>query len=227
MHAIDLRTASISWQRAHAELKRLSKHRAELVPVSDEITEMTKCDAQTVQVHVGVGRTSVSRVPVMGEKRGGDPKRARQSVTPALRRQVVRRDHGHCQVPGCRNARFLDIHHLRPQSEGGRHEADNLLLLCGAHHRAQHRGYLIIESTLETGLTFRHADGTMYGGQVSPETAMQCTEAFQALRSLGFAETQARILLRDAMTHVGTDASSEDLLTEALRRSRRLAPRGT
>jgi hypothetical protein len=32
-----------------------------------------------------------------------------------------------------------------------------------AHHRALHRGELVIEGAVATGLRFRHADGSVYG----------------------------------------------------------------
>ncbi len=44
--------------------------------------------------------------------------RATQTIPPAIRRQVVRREHGRCAVPGCRCSRFLDIHHIRPRHLG-------------------------------------------------------------------------------------------------------------
>ncbi|HEU4583036.1 MAG TPA: HNH endonuclease signature motif containing protein [Polyangiaceae bacterium] len=68
--------------------------------------------------------------------------RARQEIPPALRRAVLRRDERRCRVAGCRNATFLDLHHIRPRSEGGSHSAGNLVTLCSAHHRALHRGEL-------------------------------------------------------------------------------------
>jgi hypothetical protein len=81
----------------------------------------------------------------------------------------MRRDGGRCVVPGCRNSVFLDTHHLDLRSEGGDHDPDRLIVLCGAHHRAQHRGQLLIEGRVSTGLVFRHADGTLYGSVVSRE----------------------------------------------------------
>ncbi|MFZ5892213.1 MAG: HNH endonuclease [Myxococcota bacterium] len=50
----------------------------------------------------------------------------------------MRRDNGRCVVNGCKHASFVDEHHLKPRSEGGRHEPDNLLCLCAAQHRAVH-----------------------------------------------------------------------------------------
>lgn len=61
----------------------------------------------------------------------------------------------------------VDVHHLRAREAGGGHDSDNLLTLCGAHHRACHRGDLLIEKGASGGFSFWHADGTAYGGQPS------------------------------------------------------------
>jgi Holliday junction resolvasome RuvABC DNA-binding subunit len=138
-------------------------------------------------------------------------------VPPAARRAVVRRDHGRCTVPGCRHAIFLDLHHIALRSEGGHHDPDTLVVLCGAHHRAAHRGQLVIEGRVSTGLVFRHADGSTYGSVVNPRIAASHAGAFRALRSLGFREKEARSALdrirrRDDLT----GASTERVLREAL-----------
>src|SRR6185503_12614972 len=70
--------------------------------------------------------------------------RAPQAVPPATRRSVLRRDHHRCRVPGCAHATFVDVHHVETRADGGDHDADNLLTLCGAHHRAVHEGTLRI-----------------------------------------------------------------------------------
>ena len=94
--------------------------------------------------------------------------RAKQSIPPALRRAVLMRDQRRCRAPGCTHATFVDVHHVRPRAEGGRNEASNLLTLCGAHHRAVHRGELLIEREHDGALIFRHADGSAYGHPVAP-----------------------------------------------------------
>jgi hypothetical protein len=83
-----------------------------------------------------VGNTADDLAPT------GKGTRAKQDIPPALRRAVLRRDDRRCRVAGCRNATFLDLHHIRPRCEGGVHSADNLVTLCSAHHRALHRGEL-------------------------------------------------------------------------------------
>jgi hypothetical protein len=176
--------------------------RGEQVEVRSDIVEMAQCDAQQL------GRISAHV---------GETIRASQSVPPRTRREVMRRDGGRCVVPGCRNSLFLDIHHLRLRSEGGGHDPDGLIVLCGAHHRAQHRGQLLIEGRVSTGLVFRHANGASYGSVVGAHAAASFEEAFRALRSLGFREGESRA----ALTRVRTEPSSthgniEQVLRKAL-----------
>jgi len=124
--------------------------------------------------------------------------RAKQTVSPGTRRAVLRRDHRQCVVPGCRNALFLDLHHVDPRSEGGGNDADNLITLCGVHHRAAHRGELIVRGRVSTGVRFRHADGSDYGQAPEPHVAEIHAKAFVALRGLGFREGEVRRALADS-----------------------------
>lgn len=144
--------------------------------------------------------------------------RARQQIPPALRREILRRDRRRCQVPGCLHYTFLDLHHIQPREEGGQHEADNLVTLCGAHHRAAHNGELWVEGRVATGLTFKHADGHDYGAvmQHAAATIDAQTKAFQALRQLGFGEREARRALAESLDQCGADASAESRLRAAL-----------
>jgi hypothetical protein len=89
--------------------------------------------------------------------------RAKQSIPPALRRAVLTRDQRRCRVPGCTHATFVDVHHVQPRAEGGRNDASNLLTLCSAHHRATHRGELLIER--------EHDEASSYGTPMEPPTA--------------------------------------------------------
>src|SRR5262245_7524096 len=143
--------------------KGMQQGRGELVEVPAEVVEMAACDGQYV------GR--VDRVHVGVTDQGVRPKRATQTIPPALRRQVERRDGKRCRVPGCRHAVFTDVHHLRPRAEGGENTLENLVTLCSAHHRAIHRGALVVDGTPPAGLVFRHADGTPYGACPSPRDA--------------------------------------------------------
>lgn len=162
---------------------------------------MAQCDAQWIpSAHVSIQSEQTFE-------------RATQEVAPATRRQVLRRDHHRCRVPGCAHATFVDVHHVETRSEGGSQDASNLLTLCGAHHRAVHEGTLRIsgsadsaqERTLRTsgsvdcGLVFSHADGTPYGTSPDAPIALLQAKAFRALRGLGFGERDARRALEQTL----------------------------
>jgi hypothetical protein len=142
------------------------------------------------------------------------PRRAHQDIPPSIRRQVLLRDRRRCQVPGCPSAVFLDVHHLVPRAEGGTHAPDALICLCAAHHRAVHRGQLVIKGRVSTGLEFCHADGTHYGTPLAPGPADTNRRVFQLLRGLGFRETSARQSL-DRVAHKNIDPSDTGQLFRA------------
>ena len=145
-------------------------------------------------------------------------KRALQAIPPSLRREIMRRDGGRCAVPGCRCAVFIDIHHLITVSEGGKHDIDKMILLCGKHHKLVHRGALIIEGSVSSGLRFYHADGSVYGHPVPDPAALERFErAFAALRGLGFKDGEAKRALTEVRPHVGADGGVEALVRGALR----------
>jgi hypothetical protein len=120
-------------------------------------------------------------------------------------------------VPGCRHAVFVDVHHLDPRADGGGHHFENLLTLCAAHHRAVHRGKLVVLRGPRGELRFQHADGSDYGApNVSPVAADAGAKAFQALRTLGFRESESKHALSRALSDVGREATTETLLRRAL-----------
>ncbi len=175
--------------------------RGELIDIGSDILEMAECDAQ----HIGDPTASQSE-------------RATQTIPPAIRRQVIRRDHGQCVVPGCRCATFIDLHHIRLRSENGDHDPDLIICLCGAHHRAGHRGTLWVTGRVSTGLTFEHADGTRYGGRVSPRAAEAGADVFVALRGLGFGESEARrAIMAAGQVQGGASDGFDELMRRALR----------
>ena len=176
--------------------------RGEQVEVPAEVAERAACDGQ----HLGA---------VDGASHGGRA-RATQTVTPALRRQVMRRDRGRCKVPGCRNATWLEVHHLRLQSEGGDHDPAQLAVLCGAHHDMLHRGLIWAEGDSALDVRFTHADGTTYGQRPDAEQVGLLSHAYGALRQLGFGETESKRALANIRSHVGRAAGLEDLVRAAL-----------
>jgi hypothetical protein len=147
--------------------------------------------------------------------------RARQTIPPAVRRAVLARDRHRCRVPGCTHATFLDVHHIVPRSEGGSNDPLNLIGICSAHHRATHRGELLIESGPDASPLFRHADGSAYGNAVAPRVADAQAKVFAALRHLGFRERDVRAVLAELRADQALrEATAERLLREALCRIR-------
>jgi hypothetical protein len=177
----------------------------ELIDVSPSVTAMARCDAQHLPgAHVGADRQE-------------SPARATQDVPPATRRAVLRRDRRRCRVPGCTHARFVDIHHVEARADGGGHEPENLVTLCGAHHRAIHEGRLLVTASAEKRVVFEHPDGTPYGAAPSAPSSVVQTRAFQALRKLGFGEGEVRRALAVSRQDLAGDGSVEQLIRYGLK----------
>jgi hypothetical protein len=202
--------------------------RGELVDVAPEVVEMATCDGQNIgevlpDAHVGVGAAPPFDAHVGARPRefsnaevaSHNRPRASQTIPPALRRAILRRDESRCKVPGCRHATFTDVHHLVPRAEGGGHTPENLVTLCGAHHGAIHRKELLIEGTPLTGLRFLHADGTVYGGSLSPAVADARAKACRALELMGYRPSEVKRALLQIREN--REASLEQVIRQALR----------
>jgi hypothetical protein len=177
---------------------------ADRVEVDAATLETACCDAQRIDLTHGE--------PGLGES----APRATQSVPPAIRRQVLLRDHQMCQVPGCRNTIALDVHHIQPRSEGGTHHARNQLCLCTVHHRAVHQGELVVSGCAPDQLVFQHADGTPYGGAVSAARSDVCKKVFDGLCWLGFKSSEARRALDQCLRDGDVPPDAEGLIRKAL-----------
>ncbi len=145
-------------------------------------------------------------------------RRASQTIPPAIRREVMRRDRARCVVPDCQGHLFLDVHHLDRRSEGGSHEPERMAVLCGSHHRAAHAGSLCIGGRASLGFTFRHADGTPYGQPLRPAAIDLAQRALGALEGLGFRPSRARALI-DAVLGAGAPDELEAFVRAALQAS--------
>ncbi len=196
--------------------------------VDPAIAEMVDCDHQhlgcvdgaqaAASADVKVAESTTASAPSPHRGAGGAKSRATQSIPPAVRRQVLRRDRKRCIVPGCANHRYLDVHHLDPRSEGGGHDPERLGSLCGAHHRAVHRGRLWIDGRGSSGFLVRHAGGEGYGAPPTPRVIEAASAAQSALEHLGFKATEARALLEAAL-RAGAPHDTTTLVREALRLS--------
>ncbi len=79
-----------------------------------------------------------------------------------LRRLVHHRDGGTCVFSGCTNKQWLQVHHIVHWSKGGPTDLDNLILLCGFHHRFVHEHGWSITTNKNNQFQFRRPDWTLY-----------------------------------------------------------------
>ncbi|MEO8840745.1 MAG: HNH endonuclease [Kofleriaceae bacterium] len=113
---------------------------------------VTTCDLCSQTYFEGGGRkiavddADAARAECDAQRIGTD-QRATQDIAPKTRRDVLHRDGGKCTVPRCRSARFIEVHHIVPCSEGGSHDALNLTSLCDGHHKNLHDGKLVLSGT--------------------------------------------------------------------------------
>lgn len=142
--------------------------------------------------------------------------RASQTVAPSMRREVVRRAGGRCEVPGCRVTFSREVHHVVLRSEGGGHGSENLVVLCGRHHDLVHQGLLTVERKGDA-VGAVHADGTVYGASPRPAEIEAASEAFAALREYGFREGEIRPVLTEIREACGV-LPTERIVMEALKR---------
>jgi Domain of unknown function (DUF222)/HNH endonuclease len=78
-----------------------------------------------------------------------------------LRHQLWYRDGG-CRFPGCPHRHFVHAHHIRHWADGGPTDLDNLILLCGYHHRFLHEHGWSIENNSDRRPVFRKRNGQEY-----------------------------------------------------------------
>ncbi|HZY27473.1 MAG TPA: DUF222 domain-containing protein, partial [Jiangellaceae bacterium] len=102
-------------------------------PISAEAVRRIGC-------HAGISRviTDPASVPL-------DVGREQRTVTAGQWTALAVRDRG-CAFPGCtRPAEWCIAHHITHWADGGPTDLDNLVLLCGYHHRAvHHHGWHVI-----------------------------------------------------------------------------------
>jgi hypothetical protein len=107
-----------------------------------------------------------ARVQVIAETDAGDAVafgRARREPSASMLRQLRHRDRG-CRFPGCGSTAFANAHHIVWWSRGGTTDLENLVLICGFHHRLVHEHGWTIERTAEGRIRWFRADGSRYRG---------------------------------------------------------------
>ena len=97
------------------------------------------------QTVIGVGRTT-------------------RSIPPWLNRLVRARDKG-CRFPNCRRTRWVQVHHIIHWADGGPTDLDNLMTLCGFHHRLIHEHGWTVKGDPNGTITWSHPDGSTFEPQ--------------------------------------------------------------
>jgi hypothetical protein len=149
-------------------------------------------------------------------------------------------------ITGCRSARNLDLHHIEFQRDGGSHEIFNLTTTCTGHHKQLHDGALTIRGRAPDALEFTWRESAAYpvdtnalarevraartiaedephearpavdAGPSLEANAVAC-EAREALTTAGYKPHEARLAVEAARSHVGPEATLEQVLRAALR----------
>ena len=90
-------------------------------------------------------------------------------TTKAQKREIFRRDGWSCSTPGCCCTVWIEIHHIKPYSEGGRTVKENLLGLCSGCHGNLHQGLLKIAVNPDGTLIFTDSQGRRLDRQADLE----------------------------------------------------------
>jgi len=74
----------------------------------------------------------------------------REPISAAIKHEVTLRDKGRCRYEDknalrCLQRRWLDVHHLKPVSEGGGNRVKNLILICNSHHHMLHEEPVLLK----------------------------------------------------------------------------------
>jgi hypothetical protein len=121
-----------------------------------------------------------ARIQVVAESDAGDAislGRTKREPSASMMRQLRHRDRG-CRFPGCGSAAFANAHHIVWWSRGGTTDLNNLLLICGFHHRLVHEHGWTVERADDGRLRWFRADGSRYRGGPEHEATHADHDAF-------------------------------------------------
>lgn len=124
-------------------------------PICAESARRLACDSSLVSI-------------LHGPQGALDVGRKTRAVPPSMRRALDDRDEGRCRFPGCENHHWVDAHHIVHWARGGETKLDNLVLLCGHHHRLVHEGGFGVARKADGALVFRRPDGMVVPAVPSP-----------------------------------------------------------
>lgn len=128
-------------------------------PLSADAARRIGCDAEVV------GVVERNGLPI-------DVGRRQRIVPDRLRLALHVRDR-FCRFPGCGvPAQRAEAHHHQHWAQGGETNLDNLLLLCGFHHRRYHEGAYRIRRT-DGGFSFETDDGFSIGSPTGHRVTLE------------------------------------------------------
>ncbi len=116
-------------------------------------------DAPDAEVSETIAAEGACDAEIIDMRPGPNEGHATRAIPPVLRRKVLHRAGWTCEVPACRNRLWLDVHHTEPWVECRRHDVGKRLVVCGAHHRAIHNGFLSVSVQPDGRVAVGHADG--------------------------------------------------------------------
>ncbi|HEY5945219.1 MAG TPA: DUF222 domain-containing protein, partial [Kofleriaceae bacterium] len=151
----------------------------------------------TIEMSPAAVETALCDAEHIGSLEGDQVERAKQTIPPAVRRKVKRRDHGRCRAPACRSSFNLDLHHIVPREQGGTNDVENLLTLCEGHHLAHHAGALLIEGPASAARFTKRAHNSFTIAKHAVDTA-------RVLKELGFDKHEVKRAIEKTRAHVGT-----------------------
>jgi hypothetical protein len=170
-----------------------------------------------------------------------------QDIPAKVRRFVELRDGNRCRIPGCRSTRCIELHHIRHREDGGTHDPENIVSICGGHHDAHHRDRMWIGGTATNLVVHRideqpvanvhgAVDTKAQAGVAQPRAAVAAppsqaaaprtddtntrSTAWLALESLGWKPTIARAAVDTALAELGPELALDPLIRAALQRCR-------
>ncbi len=135
------------------------------------------------------------------------PEGRTRQIPDSLRRAVLTRDAG-CRWPGCSRHRYVDVHHVKFVSRGGRTRLTNLTTLCRVHHRLVHEGGYLLDMD-------RHAKVTVKTPKGVPLPARTALPAVDGTDLIARHELQGLVLDEHTMP-VGGERYDLDLTIDVL-----------
>ena len=141
-------------------------------PLGSLAGEIGFCELEDgARLHPEVARrlTCDSRVQTVVTDGTGEPIGigwASQVVPPWLKRLVKRRDRC-CTFPGCEDMRYAEAHHVWHWSKGGPTDLDNLILVCGFHHKRVHEHGWSVSKRPDGTIEWFTPGGRLHGVRLS------------------------------------------------------------